>query len=278
MRYALREIDYSRISTKDQTSIVEVIVPYRGQLDALKAIEKYAARYRVIFDFDIEAISNMKLADVAKEINELNAICDNIAFRLCIPSTTIARSCKNVFFSSDFAAKTAQEAMSLVNLGIKEVYVTGSLAADIETLCQLKKHARLRLIPNVVQTDAYEFGNPAEVSPLQCFWLRPEGVRFYESCIAVMEFTRSPREKESTLLTIYNSGKWAGKLGDIIEDPLDILSSITNFYPKNIDVMRMRCGLKCQFMSRCNVCQQIPTYEAVLSRAERKSRSENHIK
>jgi hypothetical protein len=175
----------------------------------------------------------------------------------------------NAFLHYNYAAGTVQEAMSQYASGAKEVYVSGSLAADTRALTELIGKVKIRLIPNVVQTNAFTFGNPGNIDPFQCFWLRPEGVKHYEYIVDIMEFAfvEGQEDREAAMLHFYDMGEYKNKLGLLITDNTGKLNTIDSLFHQEIDESKSKCGLKCQSGGSCSICSRIPQQATILRQA-----------
>lgn len=271
MKYALHSLDFSNLRIGTQHFVSEVILPLTSQYDAIETIQKCRdLKLRIVWRLDPDHLIAKPMEDLIKECKELLQVYGNMAFMIPFPNMVFAKRCPNVFFSPDYAAKTYGEAMSLFGMGVSEIYVTGSLAMNIEALKKLRQIMRIRVIPNLVQADACYTGNPGALNPFKCFWLRPEAVHLYEGAVSVMEFVNDETHREEGLLAIYSDEEFGGNLGDIIIDETGLLNSIENFYNSSIDVTRLSCGFRCHQDNVCHTCDHI-VYQAALSPARKKS-------
>lgn len=272
MKFAIHNINITNISSGDESAVEEIIYPYKGQALALRDIA--AAKVRnctPILDISIEEFEKNE-QQLIKDLKELKEVDSAVKFRLPFPAKNILKQIEGCFIHFSYAVGTVQELMTQVQLGAKEVYVTGSLAADKDTLKFLKEKIRIRIIPNVIQTNAFIFGNPGEIDPYKCFWIRPEGVKFYEDCVDVMEFAfvEGEEDRESAMLHFYNIGSYRSKLGLIISDSTGSLENVYSQYYELIDEYKSKCQLRCQSGSGCNVCSRIPVQAEMLQQAEEK--------
>jgi len=263
MKFAMHDFKFTDLQPKNEDSIVEVMVEYEGQFAAMPIIEYYRKYgYRIVWEIDLASEIHFLTIDSAiHELKELLEVYDNMGFRIPFPNKEIIASLPGVFLATDYAAGTYQQALSMSNIGLKECYVTGGLAANMEELKKLSKFMKIRVIPNLVQTDAYNFGNPGGINPLNCFWIRPEGIDLYADVVSTFEFATDKNHFEAGLLAVYLNGSWDGKIGDVVIDPTGVLDELNNFYRIDIDVSRTQCGLVCQKSSQCHLCQHIP-YQA----------------
>lgn len=263
MKFAMHDFKFTDLRPRDEDAIGEVIVEYEGQFAAMPIIEYYRKYgYRIVWEIDLASeIHFLTIEASVKELKELLEVYDNMAFKIPFPHKEFIADLPGTFLAPDYAAKTYQEAMSMFHIGLTECYVTGSLAANMTELIELSKIMKIRIVPNLVQTDAYNFGNPGETNPLECFWIRPESIALYADVVSTFEFATNSNHLEAGLLAIYIDEAWEGRIGDVIIDQTKVLDKIDNFYSADIDVSKSKCGLLCQKSLRCHLCQHIP-YQA----------------
>ena len=106
------------------------------------------------------------------------------------------------------------------------------------------------------------------IPPYEEFFIRPEDVSFYEDYIDTIEFYKDDYyellEKQNILYKIYNSGKWEGKLSDIIdgytEDVLNttVLPSFAKF--------RVDCQRRCD-LGLCDSCKHHTAWAKTLEKS-----------
>jgi hypothetical protein len=271
MKYALHSLDFDKLRLGTQPFVSEVILPLKSQYDAIETIQKCRdLKLRVVWRLDAEYLIAKPMDDLIKECKQLLDVYGNMAFIIPFPNMVFAKRCPNVIFSHEYAAKTYSDAMSLFGAGVSEIYVTGSLAMDIESLKKLRQIMLIRMIPNLVQADAFYIGNPGALNPFKCFWLRPEAVALYDGAVSVMEFVNDETTREEGLLAIYSDEEFGGNLGDIIIDETGLINQIESFYDTSIDRTRTSCKMRCHRDDSCHTCDHI-VYQAVLSPARKKS-------
>lgn len=141
----------------------------------------------------------------------------------------------------------------LSKMGISEILIKDYLCFDLEklkTYCD-KRNIKIRCIANYIEEDRFN-----TIPPYEKFFIRPEDVSVYEDYIDTIEFYKDDYyellEKQNVLYKIYNSGKWEGKLSDIIDGYTEDVSNITiapSFVKFRIDCER-RCDL-----GLCDSCE-----------------------
>lgn len=262
MNYAIHDFTYGNLPTQGKNKVTEVIIPYRGQFKAARAIEYYMkGNTRIVWHIDLTAMNNTDPEQLVADFKELLDIYDNMALKLESPNRQLIKLFSDrVFLSEDYAAKTVQDIASIIHLGLSECYVTGSLAANYRELLDISAKIKLRMIPNLVQTDSFLFGNPAGMDSLKCFWVRPEAINMFAEVINTCEFISDVNHNELEILNIYMKESWKGNLGDIIIDDTEKLNSIKNRGTEEMDISRANCGLSCQKDSSCHLCTLIPIY------------------
>lgn len=141
----------------------------------------------------------------------------------------------------------------LSNSGISEILIKDYLCFDLKklrTYCN-NRNIKIRCIANYIEEDNFNV-----IPPYEKFFIRPEDISFYEDYIDTIEFYKDDYyellEKQNILYKIYNSGKWEGKLSDIIDGYTeDVLNTtiIPSFAKFRIDCQR-RCDL-----GLCDSCE-----------------------
>lgn len=262
MNYAIHDFTYGSLPFQDKNKITEVILPYRGQFKAARAIEYYMrGKTRIVWHIDLAAMNNSDPEELVVSFKELLDIYDNMALKLESPNRQLIELFSDkVFLSEDYAAKTVQDIASMIHLGLSECYVTGSLAANYRELLNISARIKLRMIPNLVQTDSFLFGNPAGMDSLKCFWVRPEAINTFAEVINTCELASDVSHNELEILNIYMKESWDGNLGDIIIDDTGKLNNIKNRGTEQLDISRANCRLSCQRDLSCHLCTTIPFY------------------
>lgn len=153
----------------------------------------------------------------------------------------------------------------LSNIGVSEILIKDSLCFNLKklkTYCD-KKNIKIRCVANYIDNDRL-----STIPPYEKFFIRPEDVSFYEDYIDTIEFYKNDYyellEKQNVLYKIYNSGKWEGKLSDIIDGYTEDVSNITiipSFAKFRIDCQR-RCDL-----GLCDSCEHHMTIAKALEKS-----------
>lgn len=141
----------------------------------------------------------------------------------------------------------------LSEIGISEILIKDYLCFDLEklkTYCD-KRNIKIRCVANYIEEDRFN-----TIPPYKKFFIRPEDISFYEDYIDTIEFYKDDYyellEKQNILYKIYNSGKWEGKIGDIIDGYIDdtLNTTITPLFAK----FRIDCGRRCD-LGLCDFCE-----------------------
>ena len=153
----------------------------------------------------------------------------------------------------------------LSEIGISEILIRDYLCFDLEklkTYCD-KRNIKIRCVANYIEEDRFN-----TIPPYEKFFIRPEDVSFYEDYIDTIEFFKDDYyellEKQNILYKIYNSGKWEGKIGDIIDGYTDdtLNTTTTPLFAE----YRIDCGRSCD-LGLCDFCE----HHMVLAKALEKS-------
>ena len=141
---------------------------------------------------------------------------------------------------------------SYLEQGVSDVYVTGSLAFEMEAVAA-KVHeynAKVRVIPNLLQRDGAK-----KIPTLKSFFIRPEDVKYYEGLVDVMELYVTKPEKIDTFYKIYEKGIWYGNIREIIfgfDFDFDSKYTVPIFGAK-----RVNCSKKCLKTKKCHICESV---------------------
>ena len=158
-----------------------------------------------------------------------------------------------------------RDVRELSEIGISEILIRDYLCFDLEklkTYCD-KRNIKIRCVANYIEEDRFN-----TIPPYEEFFIRPEDVSFYEDYIDTIEFYKDDYyellEKQNILYKIYNSGKWEGKLSDIIdgytEDVLNttVLPSFAKF--------RVDCQRRCD-LGLCDSCKHHTVWAKTLEKS-----------
>lgn len=154
----------------------------------------------------------------------------------------------NIPFFFDLRVTTLDTLSKITQLGVSDVYICNNLCFSLSTIAPIchKYGINIRVYPNVLQ---YE---KEKTTPYLCnFFLRPEDIKYYEKYIDYLEFFGDRLDKQSVLFEIYKSGRWEGKLNDLIlgfEDEVFNEEVIVDF-----GKYRTSCRHSCD-SDKCNLC------------------------
>lgn len=178
---------------------------------------------------------------------------ENLAIRLDIIQEEMVAGLREAnipFFYANYA-KTADEVYGMIKHGVSDIYITESLAFDIENVgsyCK-SKNVKVRIIPNIAQ---YRAGFRSEIPDQYKFFVRPEDVKLYEAYADVFEIIGSD-DRLSILYEIYKNEVWDGDLKQLIvgiDEPFLNAGMIALFGP-----YRLSCGHRCM-QEKCSLCLQ----------------------
>ena len=263
--------------SKYMDAVDELTIYYsENTIDLIKFAEKRPKEQRLIVAVDIDSVmfyDNEKNGDNEDTLNEMFEIFSaamekhpNIAFKIlnCYSNYVLFKDKKLPFFF-DVRCSTWQNVVDVCNTGVTDIYATNELGFDIievSTYC----HARgvnVRTFPNVAQSSSYwgfigmdEKYNDDDITK---FFIRPEDLAIYEDYIDVVEFFGSLKDQD-LVYEIYKSGKWLGKLGQII------LGVKKDIYNRELSSMFAIRRLNCK--KRCNKtkCENCHFYEGLSSK------------
>ena len=163
-------------------------------------------------------------------------------------------------FYYGYPVSTFYDLAGLVAVGVEYVVITAPLTFQIGKLKRLYHGVKFRMVPNV----AYDAYIPRK-DGICGQWVRPEGIKFYESAIYIFDFEDCDNLiKERTLYHIYAEQKnWPGNLNLLLTNlGIDLDNRLIG---PEIDKVRANCGQKCQEASfRCGICGRLPRFEKIL--------------
>ena len=159
-----------------------------------------------------------------------------------------------------------RDVRELSEIGISEILIRDYLCFDLEklkTYCD-KRNIKIRCVANYIEEDRFN-----TIPPYEKFFIRPEDVSFYEDYIDTIEFFKDDYyellEKQNVLYKIYNSGKWEGKIGDIIDGYTD--DTLNNTITPLFAEFRIDCGRRCD-LGLCDFCEHHMTLAKALEKFE----------
>lgn len=151
---------------------------------------------------------------------------------------------KAVPFFWKYPATTYYEARSLIDLGVAEIRLGGSLYFDLPRIYNLS--VPIRLFVNKCSFDGIPRADGAFGT-----YVRPEDIETYSKYVSTFEFAATG-EKEEELFNIYKSGFWNGNLNLLLDNfNIDIDNRII---PPQFGEARMQCRQSCQSYGSCKLC------------------------
>ena len=231
------------------TNLDEVILDYATYRDSIvNEMDKWNEDQRIIVDIclggTVEIIPILQMC--MKKHKEF-------AVRLDIIQEDMVKALRGVdipFFYANYA-KTLDEVYGMIQRRVSDIYITESLAFNIEKIgsyCKYK-NVNVRMIPNIAQ---YHTGFRKEIPDPYKFFIRPEDVDLYEAYVDVLEIL-GPDNRLSVIYEIYRNKVWDGDLGQLIvgfDNPFPNAGMIPLFGPK-----RLSCRQECMY-EKCSLCKQ----------------------
>lgn len=225
----------------------EIRVKYRDYEIIYDFIEKYPDKTYIL-----EIPYSIENPDWT-EIKSLNRITTNLLVRVSRISDALYCEENNIPYFYGMIITTWEDLTYLSKSKSKYAVIGGDLFFSLETL---KKYFSIpvRVVPNFIE---YNFLNRLDtvdnlsvVSP----WLQPEGTKFYEGLIDVLEFENCTLEQERAYYRLYGEGhEWRADLATLIvglnADAKGRLINPEYFYPP-----RLNCGRRCLSGYTCRSC------------------------
>ena len=159
---------------------------------------------------------------------------------------------KGVPFFLGAAARSWDEFVGFLSLGVSDIYITCELGFELDKISAIAKEngVQIRCYANISQSSwRNEKG-------LKGFFIRPEDVDFYSQYVDVIEFYDAV-EQQNVLYDVYfHSKEWNGKLREIIKG---LSCDVNNYYILGSEFARRRseCGKKCLKGNRCQLCDRL---------------------
>lgn len=143
-----------------------------------------------------------------------------------------------------------EQALTLQNMGVTDIYVTGNLCYQLKNLKE-KIKCNIRVYPNWAQSSI------EQSNPYTKFFIRPEDVKMFEPYIDYFEFYTDDVRAAADLYKVYCvKGHFEGDLSKIITGfpPAQI-------YNECIDPLlaadRLKCNKTCVYWgSSCKICEK----------------------
>ena len=255
MKYSIRY--YKGCRMLDKADEISIVYTERDP-QLLKFIKKHK-NARVVADcttLDTETILD------SIDIFKLAGANSEFAIKLVYSQREVLDKLKeeSIKFFFEEHINTFDKLIGFINLGVSDVYITDELGFNIVKASKIahEKGVLIRVFPNVAQVSS-ENGVPGDT--FKFFYIRPEGVEFYESYVDYMEFF-GPLDRQSVLLKIYKEGQWLGPLNSLIIG-LDTEILNTSIVPY-FDKARVECRKRCLENGSCVVCQTIQDLGEIL--------------
>ena len=231
--------------------IDEVIYNYSTYRDSIiDEIKKQEWNDNQRITIDIVLGGDIEIIPVLRMCQKIH---ENLAIRLDIAQEDMVKELREAgipFFYANYA-KTNDEVYGMIKRGVSDIYITESLAFNIELIGSYCKHknVNVRIIPNIAQ---YYAGFRSEIPDPYKFFVRPEDVDLYEAYVDVFEII-APDDRSSVIYEIYRNKVWDGDLKQLIvglDNPFPNAGMIPLFGPK-----RLSCRQECM-QERCSLCKQ----------------------
>lgn len=231
------------------TNIDEVILGYATYRDSIvEKLEEWREDQRIIIDICLSDSPDV----VIPILKMCQKVHENLAIRLDIIQEDMVKELQgNIpFFYANYA-KTNDEVYGMIKRGVSDIYITESLAFNIELVGSYCKYmgVKVRIIPNIAQ---YRAGFRKEIPDPYKFFVRPEDVDLYEAYVDVFEIL-APKDRLSVIYEIYRNKVWDGDLQQLIagiDEPFPNAGMIPLFGP-----YRLACYHKCM-QEKCSLCMQ----------------------
>lgn len=222
---------------------------YRDKIVDKLQEQNWKEEQRIIIDLQLGGdINSIPILKMCMKIHS------NFAVRLDIIQEDLIPELKDAgipFFFANYA-NTPDEIYGMIHRGVCDVYVTESLAFNLEKIslyCK-EKGVKIRIIPNIAQ---YKVHFRKDIPDPYKFFVRPEDVKFYEEYVDVFEIIAKD-DRLSIVYEIYRNEHWDGDLKQLIAG-LD-----ESFYNKgiveNFGIGRLKCGQRCM-QEKCTLCKQV---------------------
>ena len=243
VNYAL---EFNR-NSKYLTDIDEIIVKYEGNENELRNFLTTHNTQKITISIEtfIKPQTITDLLELKKE-----------GYSFSVRSAVILPEHISLFKKAEIPFFIGRQIMSWdeflyhIELGVSEIYISGSLGFELEAVSRISKehNVKLRAIPNIAQ--GYDLGIP----PLKKFFIRPEDIELYSQYIDTFEL-QGPHDKIDILYKIYRSKQWYGNIRELIigfDVDLDTKHVIPLFGEK-----RTNCGRRCLKGKKCHLCDSI---------------------
>jgi len=231
-------------------NIDEIILNYSTYRESIIQVleeQNWNENQRIIIDICLGGVP-----EIIPTLKMCQKIHENIAIRLDIIQEDMVKELKGKipFFYVNYA-KTNDEVYGMIKRGVSDIYITESLAFNIELIGSYCKYmgVNVRVIPNIAQ---YRAGFRHEILDPYKFFIRPEDTDLYEAYVDVFEII-APDDRLSVIYEIYRNKVWDGDLKQLIvglDESFPNAGMIPLFGPK-----RLNCRQICMY-EKCSLCKQ----------------------
>ena len=240
----------------------EVIIKYdKNNTNVIAFAQEEAKDVRLVLNMrDYEWDYDDDTKNALPTIQMLASVHNNIAIMLNIGQAEFAQELMklSIPFFYDKIAETWDELVSLVYVGVSDIYIGSELGfemKDVTSMCH-SRNIKVRAYPNVAQTSA-PFKNMPNITS---FFIRPEDLHLYEGYIDIIQFF-GPLDRQKVLHQIYIKETWLGNLSDIIIG-LDIDVQNRTVANPFADI-RLNCKKRCN-QNKCNLCHNVQAFAQTL--------------
>lgn len=240
MRISLPLASELEVQTGYEDKYHEVIQGYTSAADAVSSgIVFEGKRMNFLLTGDEDA---HELVEVQQALE------DNVGFIVNQIDVDLIELGLNIIPGPFLAATTLNQVAMYAQLGVKEMYVTGSLAMDLDALKPVKElyGLTIRVVADIVQTDV-GFDNMPKKIASKTFWLRPEALVRVEDVIDTIEVM-------STNKLVYYADRVSPPNLDLLIEGLLPFTKNEEYRPM-IDGLRRVCRMKCHLGHPCDVCR-----------------------
>lgn len=142
-----------------------------------------------------------------------------------------------------------EQVLTLQNMGVTDVYITGNLCYQLDTLRQLVT-CNIRVYPNIAQSSI------EQSNPYTKFFIRPEDVKVYEPYIDYLEFYTDDIVRAAELYNIYYMQKgFIGRL-ELIITGFPAFKVHNECIEQGLAYERLHCHKTCSYWSKCKLCEK----------------------
>lgn len=265
--------------------MVKLAVPFKRFNDVCDIADEFN------IDFDPKQNSFEKLIDFIQEYSSkrinilyiggidmktakaLSKIGDNVFFRLSASDTVavqpLTESGCRFFFDSTMAVYNAPSLVSILDIGVTDVYIADDLwhrLKDTSSAC--KKHGvSIRAIANRIPSTCINRGKtPTDII------LRPNDIDIIDGFVDTLEFDcfqNGGRNYDFAKMDVlyktwFEKKNWNGDLREINDD-LDFPLPNTTLFPQ-FTACKLNCDFRCAFGGKCNKCEQFRDLASFLSK------------